>query len=74
MGRIDADDELPQRIVRKAEFELLALASYWRIIPFPPERLFLQTSADRQRSLPGGHMAFGRLNRQELGQISAALR
>jgi hypothetical protein len=40
MGRIDADNELPQRIVRRAEFELLALAAYWRIVRFPSERLF----------------------------------
>ena len=42
MGRIDADDELPQRIVRHAEFELLALAGdWWNVRPLP-DRLFFQ--------------------------------
>jgi hypothetical protein len=41
MGRIDADDEFLLWIVRHAQFELLALAGYWRIVPLLPERLFL---------------------------------
>jgi hypothetical protein len=48
MGRIEADNELPQRIVRHAEFELLALAGHWRIVPLLPERLFFQACANRR--------------------------
>ena len=52
MGRIDADDELPQRIVRHAEFELLALAGdWWNVRPLP-EQIVFPGARNRQRSLP----------------------
>ncbi len=68
MSRIDADDELAERIVRHSELELFAVACHWWIFPLPPLRLLLQAGADFQSSLVYRRMAFGPFNRQEFGQ------
>lgn len=68
MSRIEADDELAERIIRHSEFKSFALACHWRICPLLPERLLLQARANFQRSIAYRHMAFRRFNRQEFGQ------